>query len=576
MKKVSLKKRMYLMQIIALVVSTLTIATLLCCISFTNTRELSEKTSEQLVETAVMEINSIFNDMWDISRIIGRDTRIQSLLRTEYKSTQDMFSDTFEISAMLSEYNQFYPRMFCIYFFSDKGARCESKYYTVYMDNLLADPFYQRACVEKSMVWAPPQEGSAYSVTTGESLITAVMPVKELSSGRFCGAVVIEVEERRIQEFLGVGIGQSGFMYICDSEGQPVVFPEGVDREAAMAAIATGDSLVLKKELRYSGWSVVGVVPNSDLLQNPKTIIIIAVLTCIFVLLVAAYVSYKMLDRTLRPLDRLNETIARVAAGDMKARAQVSEYDEIGAVMLGFNRMVEQVDELMRREVENRNKLSLMELTMLHEQIKPHFLYNTLDSVVWMARAGNDEGIIRMTLALTNYLKTSLNKDGDIIPLGREIEHTASYLHIQSIRYKDQFVYSITVEPELEKCIVPKLIIQPLVENALYHGIKRQRELGRLDIRVAKNAAEQLCIDVADNGVGMTPQKAAELRSMLQNHSSTETTGFGVWNVNERIHIMYGAPYCVTFETEEGVGTIFHITIPKREEKENDKGNDCG
>lgn len=565
MKKTSLKKRIYLMLMIILVIATGIIAYLTCQISYENARELSVNTSSQLVKTTSAEINSLFSDMWDISKILGRDSRIQNIMRTQYASRQDMFSDAFEISAVLSEYNQFYAKLFCIYFFSDQGTACESKYYRIKLDDLTQDPLYLRASQEKAMVWAPPQKGSMYSITTGESLITAMVPVKELSSGVYQGAIAFELEERWIQEFLGVGIGENGFMYICDEDGNPIIFPEKLDKAAVSQSIQQGEHLTLTQELRYCGWSVVGVIPNSDLMHSSDTIVKTVLVVCCLILVIAALVTYKLIHRLLRPLDELNEMIGRVGSGDMTARTQIVEYNEIGTVMLRFNQMVEQVDDLMKKEAENQNRLSLMELTMLHEQIKPHFLYNTLDSVVWMARAGNDDGIIKMTLALTNYLKTSLNKGGDIIPLEKEIEHTASYLYIQSIRYKDRFTYEITVDPALYDCIVPKLIIQPLVENAIYHGIKRKRDPSRLMIQ-GWEQDEHLHIDITDDGAGMTRETAEKLRAALCSHDASDKIGFGVWNVNERIRIMYGDPYMITFETEENVGTSFHIVLPKRED----------
>lgn len=169
MRKTSLKMRIYLLLMAMLAAATGIIVYLTCRISYENAREMSMNTSRQLVETASAEINSLFGDMWDISRILGRDTRVQRIMRTQYEKQRDMFSDTFEVSAMLSEYNQFYPRLFCIYFFSDQGASCESKYYRITLEDLTRDALYRQACEGKAAVWAQPRKGSLYSVTTGES-----------------------------------------------------------------------------------------------------------------------------------------------------------------------------------------------------------------------------------------------------------------------------------------------------------------------------------------------------------------------------------------------------------------------
>lgn len=523
-------------------------------------------TRNQLVAQTAVEIENLLGDMKDVTRIIERDPRVQSIMRTQYADKHEMSSDVFEISAMLSEFNQYYAKLFSMYFFSTQGASCESKYFTVKLDDLNQDSLFLQACLNKGTVWSPPQVGSLYAVTTGERLITMMTPVKELSSGKYQGAIVIELEEKRVQEVLDIGIGENGFLYICDENGHPVIMPNGLTAEYINQVNPRNTStLVLSQDLDYCGWSVVGVIPTGDLLANSLAIVKTAVAACALVLALGAAVIYILIQRLLQPLNELNEKMGQVGSGDMTARTQIEEYNEIGAVMLRFNEMVEKIDDLMKKEAENQNKLRLMELTMLHEQIKPHFLYNTLDSLAWMARAGNDEGIIKMIMALTNFLKTGLNKGSDMILLEKEVEHTASYLYIQSIRYKNKFMYDISVDPCLMNYSVPKLIIQPLVENAIYHGIKEKRDLCHLSIHIWK-AQGKVCIDIEDDGAGMTEEKAAMLREMLENCTAPDGAGFGVRNVNERIRIVYGPPYGVTFDTWQGEGSAFHITLPGQEE----------
>ena len=371
---------------------------------------------------------------------------------------------------------------------------------------------------------------------------------------------------------LNAGIGKSGFLYICDENGKPIIYPEGKDAEILEAWSQQGEpqglseGLMIRRELENCGWSVIGIVPQSDLTDNIRSIVLMTVLVCLTLLVLSLFIIVQVTDRILRPIDALNQKMGQVAAGNLSVRVEITRHDEIGTLMNRFNEMVKQIDGLVRQEAENQKKLRLTELKALQAQIKPHFLYNTLDSIIWMARAQDQDGVIQMVLSLTNFLKIGLSKGEEIIPLEQEIQHTASYLEIQGVRYRGKLVYTILVEDSVKACLTPKLIVQPLVENAIYHGMKLKRELCHLKIWAGERDGH-VVIDVIDDGVGMTPDSAQALRMSLQSGmSGGQANGYGVVNVNERIQIMYGHFFGITFETVLGEGCTFHITLPKCEE----------
>lgn len=574
MKRSSLRTRLYVMLMGLLALSVTSIGVVVCLISYRNVMALSVQTCNQIVDKTTDELDALFENMQAMPVVIGRDARVQQALRLPEEDGEEHFAAEYEISAFLSEMNLFDSDIFCIYVFAENGISAQSKYYRLRIDDLGGTPLYREACARGETFWRPPQKGSAVSVTTSESLIASVTPVKELGSGRYAGMVIIELAEKLVKNRLDASIGNNGFLFLCDESGQPVVCPDGKDPRALEEWSRQGESqnrgLTIRRTLRSCGWTVIGVVPWEDLTDNTRSIILSTVLVCLSLLALSLLIVVRMTGHILQPINHLNRKMRQVAAGDLSVRAEISTYDEIGMLMERFNEMVRQIDCLVQQEAENQKQLRLAEFKALQAQIKPHFLYNTLDSIIWLARVNDQNGVVRMVLSLTDFLKTGLSKGEEIIPLEQEIQHTTSYLYIQSVRYQGTFVHTITLEEGVRTCLVPKLIVQPLVENAIYHGMKRKRELCHLRIWAGERDG-RVSIDVEDDGAGMDPGRAAELRQALRRRESgAGGTGYGVLNIGERIRVMYGEEYGVSFETEQGEGTTFHITLPMQKEEPND------
>ncbi|KAI7247645.1 hypothetical protein KC345_g11942, partial [Hortaea werneckii] len=215
------------------------------------------------------------------------------------------------------------------------------------------------------------------------------------------------------------------------------------------------------------------------------------------------------------------------------------------------------------------------ELRSLQAHIKPHFLYNTLDTIHWMARSKGAEDIAEVVQSLSKLFRLGLSKGSDIIPLSDELEHIVSYLKIQHVRYSSKLTYSIEVEPQLQELYVLKLVLQPMVENAIYHGIKERRGPGHLSIEVVERENE-LYLTVRDDGAGIAPERLSMLKQRLEavgkqerEHADTEAplpdstgSGYGILNVQARIRLTYGEPYGIMIESEPGAGTVVTIRHP--------------
>lgn len=294
-------------------------------------------------------------------------------------------------------------------------------------------------------------------------------------------------------------------------------------------------------------------------------IIAITLITAIAIILVLRYSLH--LSRTITdPLVDLSRRAESVSAGDLSLRQPVpSQVREIQTLSTGMEQMITRLNEQMREGQKKQESLRRTELALLQAQINPHFLYNTMDTIIWLIEAEKTQDAVRMVSNLSNFFRHSLSKGRDVISLAEEKKHVESYLQIQQARYKDILTYTINIDPGLDHVMLPKLTLQPLVENALYHGIKLKRAMGHIRISGWQENST-VFLEVSDNGVGMTQEK---LRQLRQNMEDEKKAGFGFSAVNQRLQLQFGPEYGLSVTSGEGVGTIVTARIPLSEKEAN-------
>lgn len=286
------------------------------------------------------------------------------------------------------------------------------------------------------------------------------------------------------------------------------------------------------------------------------SLIVLGVLGIIIVIM-----SYIIPATITKPIKTLSEVTDQVAKGDLTVRADVEAGAEVKVLSDSLNAMIDKISELLDQVTTEQIRLRKAELELLQAQINPHFLYNTLDTIVWLAEAGKQAEVVSMVGSLSAFFRTSLNQGKDIISLEEELLHVRSYLAIQKVRYQDILEYEINVPAELNSCEIPKITLQPLVENALYHGIKNKRGLGKITIS-GEVFEDHIEIVVADNGIGMTPERLTQVKESLMSKSIDASKIYGVFNVNERIKLKFGEESGLSFDSEHGIGTRVTITLP--------------
>ena len=284
--------------------------------------------------------------------------------------------------------------------------------------------------------------------------------------------------------------------------------------------------------------------------------IMVVILTALVVLMTMVIVS-----GITKPVEELSAVTNKVAAGDFTVRAKVDTQDELAQLADRVNRMTESLERLVEKIKEDERKMRKADLRLLQEQINPHFLYNTLDTIIWLIEGNSPDKAVNMVVSLSEFFRLVLSKGKEYITIQDEELHIRSYLEIQQVRYRDILEYEIAINPELYRYKILKLTLQPLVENSLYHGIKYKRAKGKILVSGTLEG-EEIHLKVSDDGAGMEEEELAKLQRDIQRPCKETESGFGLANVNERIRMNFGNGYGITIHSRKGGGTCVEVVIP--------------
>lgn len=287
------------------------------------------------------------------------------------------------------------------------------------------------------------------------------------------------------------------------------------------------------------------------------------------ILILITFLSYYIPLSITHPIRKLSEVTDQVAKGDLTVRSDVRSGAEVSVLNDSLNTMIDKINELLEQVKTEQGRLRKAEFELLQSQINPHFLYNTLDTIVWLAEAGEQKKVVDMVGSLSDFFRTSLNQGKDMVSVKEELQHSRSYLEIQQVRYQDILQYEIQVPEPLFCYLIPKITIQPLVENALYHGIKNKRGIGKIMI-TGKREKDYFVLIVEDNGAGMSRERLEAVREGMNQKSQTEKDIYALYNVNERIRLNFGQKYGLSIDSILGEGTTVQVMLPfTYQEREN-------
>lgn len=386
------------------------------------------------------------------------------------------------------------------------------------------------------------------------------------------GMIIVNLDDNLLMRFNQSGLQYSSNLYLTDVEGNIVSTQNEeqigqrigfVDRiTGSQGMFWQGGRLVSYQRVKDWNFYIVNEVSAWSLYQNCFNTILILVLVTLAITVVALTLARNATKKLYRPINKVVAKMNDASRGDLGTRIELEDMDSDGRKLAGgFNIMMDEIDVLMERVKEEQRQLDKMRFNALQSQIQPHFLYNTLECIHWQALSSGSQEISTMVKALAQYYRICLSEGKDIIPLRVELEHIRNYLIIQNMRYGNIITLVEKVEEKYLSMMIPKLTLQPLVENSIYHGIRIKEGLtGTVEIEVCETE-EAVLLTVKDNGGGMEPERIDYIN---QNISEMDRdVGYGITNINKRIELMCGEQYGLRFRQNEGEGICVEIRLPK-------------
>ena len=393
------------------------------------------------------------------------------------------------------------------------------------------------------------------------------------------GVLLIDMSYASLQYMLdNTPLGNQGYLYLMSGDGELIYHPQmqlidaGLKEENTQAASAYGDGNyqetwqgkdrdVIVKTVGYTGWKIIGVSPEHGFTLNEvKTRLFLVFVVAFFLFLLAvinAYISSKI----TAPIQELEKSVNALEEGELDTQVYTGGSYEIQHLGRSIGDMAKRIRMLMQDIVMEHESKRKSEFDTLQSQINPHFLYNTLDIIVWMIENEKKQEAVKVVTALARFFRISLSKGRSIIPVRDELEHVRNYLTIQQKRFKNKFIYQIEAQEEVLSLASLKLMLQPLVENAIYHGMEFMDGDGEITVKVERNE-DRLCFTIADNGLGMTKEQVEGLLTGETRSASKKGSGIGVKNVNERIRLYFGEDYGLEIFSEPDEGTAIQICLP--------------
>ncbi len=594
-QKSSLKNRA-LSQTAVLIIVTMCIMVTVFYMVF-HSRAFNERGKYEEENLVNMEayLNSYLEEVDSIAKNVNYNYYLQDYLETvikeeddyvdsgigknmrSYEMSSQAFSDTLLSRADISS----------IMIFGKKKMLLNRSMYTyqkVALDYSKLDWYAKAVAKPQDAIITGPNRHSFFD--TDDEVISLSREVQSYENGTFRGVILINLNMNKITEICNsFQEKQENFICIINDKGELVyeqqngrerfAFDEKENRQELNTALGkTKEScfrlnyrgekyLVTRTDMKTTGWTLVSMVPYKSVMAETMAISGVMILAVAITLIVTLLLLNRILTGVVKPLKKLEKYMVQVNPDNMDQRMEILTDDEIGHLSMKFNQMMDRIRNLKEQVIEEQEDKRKYELQALQAQINPHFLYNTLDSIIWMAET-NDSNIVAMTEALAKLFRISLNKGNEEISLERELEHVKNYLIIQSMRYADKFTYEISAEPGVERCRTIKLILQPIVENCIYHGIKKKRGTGKITIR-AYRREQNLILEVSDDGCGMPEEICRKILSDEIESENISGSGIGVKNVNERIQLRFGKKYGLSYSSEEGVGTTVTYVLPYNE-----------
>lgn len=555
-------------------------------VSCTVTRIIEEQVNEhtlQIIGKVNNTLEHVVSNMQNLTYFISFDPLVRKFLAEDEEPLNS--EELYTVSRFLQGFTTLYPEVAGILVADRQGRYLSNDMYARTDAPLTEETWYKQA-VESRGIFTIVGHPGERNVTTHtnykpDEVVSVVRAILEPDTQQVQGVVLVDLKLRVIAETAkDVRLGKTGYLMVVDQDGDNIYAPTNpIIERIPIEWLGDQSSGTLSKEVNgrslqliyltssFTNWTTVGVFPTHEsaaaVRQIQFYVVSFVFLICMMGITASLYVSHSI----SRPIQQLQSFMQKAEEGDLTVRHTSRRQDELGKLGMSFNKMLVQLRKLLElTELQERQKREA-ELKSLQAHIKPHFLYNTLDTIHWLARSKGANDVAEVVESLSRLFRIGLSKGQEMIPLLDEIEHIRSYLKIQKTRYRDKLNYTIEAAPDTAHLEVLKVLLQPIVENAIYHGLKQRRGPGNIRIRTAVEE-QVLLLTVEDDGIGIPAEKLAELRDLLERStehqpgSSAGSSGYGIVNVQARLKLSFGDRYGVRIESEPGRGTVVTIMHP--------------
>ncbi|MCX7709866.1 MAG: sensor histidine kinase [Clostridia bacterium] len=564
-------------------------------------RELIGNTMEQ-VSRNVSE--AIISKVYTLSEILMQDEDTYKMLAGDFPTENDNSKER-EIRAVLfakkitNNYLSSFDGIRILALFGKNGQTVSISYSSDFspeakneIDKMISE------CQKSNTIvhWYPLQK-DIFSTTLKDTdlrsrfVVLASRALINPGTGEYIGTGIFIVPEKTIYNaYSGIKLGKSGEILISNLSGEIFSHSDknkltGLKIEKGiMGMVEDGKNdvmyfdedgkrqMIFSKSLRNNDWVVIGKVPVNEISEKVSPLLFVTVLMMsIFILITIVFITI-MVENIVRPIKKIIRAMKTAEKGNLDVRAEVKGQYEISEMAGYFNSMIAKIQKLIIDEYELEKKKKEAELNVLMGQINPHFLYNTLESIIWKAQLAGESEICDMAASLGNLYRISVNRGNLLVRVSEELEHVKAYLDIQKLRYKERIQCDIIVENDsVLKCYTLKMILQPIVENALTYGVEMTGTAGKINIAV-KEEDGVLKFSVSDNGVGMLPEELEKLRQKIESpilpdpenaaEDRKSHKGIGLRNINERIKLYFGETYGLTIESVKDTGTVIYVNVP--------------
>lgn len=543
--------------------------------------------TSQIIKQVNYDIDSYMDYMLNISSIIAANSDVSYYLYNTQQPEEELQEEKERIISQFKTIRNSRNDIYNIAVVADNGRSILNEgedQFTEYID-VREQSWYQAALSTKNLIAISSSHVQNAIQSSYKWVITLSRPLVNYKTGENGGVFFIDLNYNAISSLCSNNnIGGSGYIFILDENGNIIYHPQqqlmygGLKTENIDEIMSStkdhfqseeGDKLYTISKSDMTGWTVVGAAYTSELLKNNKQAQMMYLLVAGVLLLGVIAISSIISREITKPIRQLRDSMSMVEEGRFdKANVPVTASNEVGSLSKSFNVMTERIHTLMEQNVYEQKQKRKNELKALQAQINPHFLYNTLDSIIWMSEAGRNDEVVLMTSALARLFRQSISNDKEQVTVAEEIEYVRSYLTIQKMRYKDKLEYSIDVSSEINHVMIIKFALQPIVENAIYHGLKYKDTKGNLSIR-GYVRGKKAYITIADDGVGM--EEAALEHIFDETKKEHKSNGVGVPNVQKRLKLYYGQEYGISYISRKGVGTVATVTVPLEEQEDDEE-----